>query len=164
MGTTAVVVPGSFDPVTFGHMGLVERAATHFDHVVVAMLDNPAKSALFTVDERKALIAACVQEFSHVEVDSFAGLLADYCPERALVARQGDSEAPRPTGEHGSRACGGGSREQVLLTVVSCRRQRRRSGGGIDDFPAVVAAVGVVVGLEVEVANSLDLFGSASSR
>jgi pantetheine-phosphate adenylyltransferase len=84
MGTTAVVVPGSFDPITFGHMDLVERAASHFDHVVVAVLDNPAKSALFTVDQRKALIAACVQEFSHVEVDSFAGLLADYCLERRI--------------------------------------------------------------------------------
>ncbi len=62
IGTTAAVVPGPFDPITFGRLDLVEveRGATQFDHVVVAVLDNPATSAFFTVDERKALTADCV--------------------------------------------------------------------------------------------------------
>lgn len=84
MGTTAVVVPGSFDPITFGHLDLVERAASHFPRVVVAVLDNPSKSALFTVEERKALIAASVAKLPHVEVDSFEGLLADFCVQRGI--------------------------------------------------------------------------------
>ncbi len=83
MGTT-VVVPGSFDPITFGHLDIVERAATHFDHVVVAVLENPSKSALFSVEERKDLIVRSVEDLDNVEVDSFQGLLVDFCTQRGI--------------------------------------------------------------------------------
>lgn len=83
MGTT-VVVPGSFDPITYGHLDIIERAASHFDQVVVAVLENPGKSALFTVEERKALIATSVTDLMNVEVASFQGLLVDFCHARGI--------------------------------------------------------------------------------
>ncbi len=78
MGTT-VVVPGSFDPITYGHLDIIERAARNFDKVVVAVLENPGKSALFTVEERKDLIAVSIGHLDNVAVDSFQGLLVDFC-------------------------------------------------------------------------------------
>lgn len=76
---SSVVCPGSFDPITLGHLDIVKRAAARFDRVVVAVLDNPSKQGLFTVDERIALIAEVTAEIDRVEVDRFSGLLVDYC-------------------------------------------------------------------------------------
>ena len=72
------VYPGSFDPITNGHLDIIERAAALFDTVIVAILNNGAKKSLFSVEERKTQIAPLIKKFKNVKVDSFDGLLADY--------------------------------------------------------------------------------------
>ncbi|MCC7076582.1 MAG: pantetheine-phosphate adenylyltransferase [Acidimicrobiia bacterium] len=72
------VCPGSFDPVTFGHLDIVERAARHFDELLVAILRNPSKEPLFTLEERIDMIERAVADFGNVRVDTFEGLLVDY--------------------------------------------------------------------------------------
>lgn len=72
------IYPGSFDPVTNGHLDVVERASQLFDEVVVAILVNPDKKGLFNQDERKALIQAATAHLPNVQVDAFSGLTADY--------------------------------------------------------------------------------------
>lgn len=76
---TRAVCPGSFDPPTWGHLDVVRRAAAIFDHVTVAVLINPSKDGLFSVEERLDLLRATTTQFSNVTIDSFAGLLVDYC-------------------------------------------------------------------------------------
>ena len=73
------VCPGSFDPVTNGHMDVFGRAAAMHDEVVVAVLTNSTKTSLFSLDERLALLREEVAEWPNVQVDSFDGLLVDYC-------------------------------------------------------------------------------------
>jgi pantetheine-phosphate adenylyltransferase len=73
------VCPGSFDPVTNGHVDVIGRAAALYDELVVAVLVNPGKAGLFTVDERMALLRDAVADVPNVTVDSFQGLLVDYC-------------------------------------------------------------------------------------
>ena len=82
--TVSAVCPGSFDPVTNGHIDVIERAASRFDQLVVAVLDNPGKQALFTVDERVELIRSTVAHVTNVTVDGFRGLLVDLCRERGI--------------------------------------------------------------------------------
>lgn len=79
-----VVCPGSFDPITFGHLDIIERAATHFDEVVVAVLVNKTKSTLFTVEERIEMIQEITSKFKNVKVDSWSGLLVDYCQTNGI--------------------------------------------------------------------------------
>lgn len=74
-----VVCPGSFDPITFGHLDIIDRAAKNFDEVTVAVLVNKTKATLFTVDERIAMIRDITAKFENVKVDSWSGLLVDYC-------------------------------------------------------------------------------------
>ncbi len=81
-----VVCPGSFDPVTNGHLDIVARASTIFDEVVVAVLGNEAKRGLFSVDERVSLLAEAVSDFDNVEVSTFEGLLVDFCRDQGAVA------------------------------------------------------------------------------
>jgi pantetheine-phosphate adenylyltransferase len=77
------VFPGTFDPFTKGHMDLVQRALSFFDKVIIAILDNTKKSTLFTVDERKQLIAKALVDLSErIEIDSFSGLLVEYLKTR----------------------------------------------------------------------------------
>jgi pantetheine-phosphate adenylyltransferase len=73
-----VVYPGSFDPITNGHLDVVERAARFFDEVVVAVAVNVEKAPLFTVKERKAMVERAVKHVPNARVDSFSGLLVDY--------------------------------------------------------------------------------------
>jgi pantetheine-phosphate adenylyltransferase len=73
------VCPGSFDPVTLGHLDIVSRASALYDEVTVAVLVNKKKSSLYTVEERMALLGAVTQDYGNVVVDSFHGLLVDYC-------------------------------------------------------------------------------------
>ncbi|SDX85577.1 Phosphopantetheine adenylyltransferase [Geodermatophilus africanus] len=78
------VCPGSFDPVTNGHVDVITRAAALYDELVVAVLVNPGKAGLFTVDERMALLRDAVADVSNVTVDSFQGLLVDYCRSKDI--------------------------------------------------------------------------------
>jgi pantetheine-phosphate adenylyltransferase len=78
------VCPGSFDPVTLGHLDIVERASKIYDEVTVAVLVNKKKSSLFTVEERMALLAEVTAGYGNVKVDSFHGLLVDYCRARDI--------------------------------------------------------------------------------
>ena len=80
------VCPGSFDPVTNGHLDVFTRAANVADRVVVAVLVNRSKSSLFTVDERIDLLREVVAPLENVEVDCFHGLLVDYCREHGIGA------------------------------------------------------------------------------
>mgnify|MGYP000850435594 CR=1 FL=1 len=75
---TTAVCPGSFDPVTRGHLDIIERAADVFPRVVVGVLENPSKKPLFTLEERVELIRAAVKHLPNVEVDFFSGLLIDF--------------------------------------------------------------------------------------
>ena len=84
MGVTALC-PGTFDPVTNGHLDIIERAGNHFDTLVAAVLENPAKEPLFTLDERVAILKEAVSGFSNVEVDSFSGLLVDFAKARGAA-------------------------------------------------------------------------------
>ncbi len=78
------VCPGSFDPVTNGHLDVVERASRLYDEVVVAVLVNPEKRGLFEVAERLDLLREVTAALPNVSVDSFSGLLADYCRDRSI--------------------------------------------------------------------------------
>ena len=80
------VCPGSFDPVTNGHLDVFRRAAALADRVIVAVLINKTKSSLFTVDERMDMLREVVADLPNVEVDSFYGLLVDYCKEHGVHA------------------------------------------------------------------------------
>ncbi len=73
------VCPGSFDPVTLGHVDIIGRASRLYDEVVVAVLINKSKSSLFTVDERMDMLTQVTAEYGNVRVDSFHGLLVHYC-------------------------------------------------------------------------------------
>ena len=79
-----VVCPGSFDPITFGHLDIIERASTLFDEVVVAVLLNQTKKTLFTVQERIEMIKEVTSKYPNVKVDSWTGLLVDYCKKNEI--------------------------------------------------------------------------------
>ncbi len=81
MGLTALC-PGTFDPVTNGHLDIIERAARRFDALVVGVLDNPAKRPLFSVEERVGLLKEVTHSIGNVEVAAFSGLLVDYAARR----------------------------------------------------------------------------------
>jgi len=81
-----VIYPGSFDPLTNGHLDVIERAALVFDHVVVAVARNESKQPLFTLAERHDFIRADVSHLKNVETDSFDGLLVEYVVRRGACA------------------------------------------------------------------------------
>jgi len=83
---THAVCPGSFDPPTLGHLDIVGRAAGLFERVTVAVLVNPAKEGMFTVAERLELLREAVHPWANVDVDSFGGLLVDYCTSHDIQA------------------------------------------------------------------------------
>ncbi len=80
------VCPGSFDPVTNGHLDIIGRAATLFDEVVVAVGVNASKSRLFTAEERIDMLRRAVAHLPNVSVDAFSGLLTTFCSERDIQA------------------------------------------------------------------------------
>ena len=82
MSRALAVYAGSFDPATLGHLDLIERAAALFDNVIVAIGVHPTKSPLFSADERKKLIVSITQHIPNVVVDSFDGLLIEYCASK----------------------------------------------------------------------------------
>jgi pantetheine-phosphate adenylyltransferase len=79
-----VVYPGSFDPVTNGHLDIIDRASRLYDEVAIAVLVNQAKSGLFTVDQRQEMLLAATAKYGNVSVESFEGLLVDFCRARGI--------------------------------------------------------------------------------
>ena len=86
MNTVKAIYPGSFDPVTNGHLDLISRAANIFDHLVVAILRNSSKNPLFTVEERVGMLSEGTAEFGNVSVSTFDGLLVDFAREQRAHA------------------------------------------------------------------------------
>ncbi len=80
------IYPGSFDPVTNGHLDIIERGLSLFDRIIVAILQNPNKNALFGVDERIEMLAESLAGLKNVEIDTFNGLTVDYVVERGAHA------------------------------------------------------------------------------
>jgi len=79
---TLAVYPGTFDPITNGHVDILRRSLKIFDRVVVALAENVRKAPLFTIDERRKLIGDALAQDGRLEIDAFQGLLADYCRRR----------------------------------------------------------------------------------
>jgi len=79
------IYPGSFDPLTLGHLDIAERSAKTFDKLIIAVMVNPHKNPLFSEDERKELIREAVKHLPNVEVDSFPGLLVNYAKDRGAT-------------------------------------------------------------------------------
>jgi pantetheine-phosphate adenylyltransferase len=81
------LIPGSFDPVTFGHLDVIERTARLFDHVLVAAVGNPGKAPpLFSLAERQTMLAEVTSYLPNVEIDAFEGLLVDFALAREVQA------------------------------------------------------------------------------
>lgn len=84
-GRRRAVCPGSFDPVTNGHLDIIGRAADLYDEVIVAVLVNQSKSSLFSVDERIEMLVEVTAGYPNVVIESFQGLLVDYCKRRDIA-------------------------------------------------------------------------------
>lgn len=84
MKKDVIVYPGSFDPFTFGHKDLVNRALNIFDQVIIAVLENPKKNTLLNVEERISIIKSYFHDNDNVEIVSFKGLLVDYLKSKGL--------------------------------------------------------------------------------
>ena len=80
------IYPGSFDPVTNGHLDIIKRGLKLFDQVIVAIMHNPAKESLFTVEERREMLEISLKSFSNIEIDTFNGLTVDYAAEKKAHA------------------------------------------------------------------------------
>ncbi len=80
------IYPGSFDPVTNGHIDIAKRGLKLFDKIIVAILHNPGKSSLFSVDERIEMLKISMQHLPNIEIDTFDGLLVDYAARRGAKA------------------------------------------------------------------------------
>jgi pantetheine-phosphate adenylyltransferase len=149
--SVTAVCPGSFDPITNGHLDVIERAASRFDRVVVACTRNIGKNPLFGVDERVKLIRDVTGHLGNVDVEPFEGLLVDFCRERDVgVVVKGlravsDFEYELQMAQMNARI---GDVETLFLTTSpvysflssSLVKEVARFGGDITDFvPAVVA-------------------------
>ena len=150
MAVTAVC-PGSFDPVTFGHLDVIKRASARFDRLIVACLHNDKKDALFELDERVTLLHEVTAEMPNVEVATFEGLLVDFCKDRGVgvivkgLRAVSDFEYELQMAQMNSRL---GDVETLFLTTSpvysflssSLVKEVARFGGDVADFvPPVVA-------------------------
>lgn len=103
------IYPGSFDPVTFGHLDIIRRASKIFDEVIVGILNNPEKSPLFSVQERVKMLEEVTSDLPNVKIDSFSGLLVDYTAKNNIqVSVRGirgvsDLEYEMQTAQYNSR-------------------------------------------------------------
>ena len=79
------IYPGSFDPITLGHLDVLKDGAKMFDKVIIAVADNPNKTGMFSVEKRKELIKASIKDLSNVEVDSFSGLTINNAKEKGAT-------------------------------------------------------------------------------
>jgi len=84
--TRIAIYPGSFDPVTNGHIDILKRGLTLFDRIIVAILHNPAKNVLFSIDERIEMLKTSLADVENIEIDTFDGLLVDYAAQRKAIA------------------------------------------------------------------------------
>ena len=80
----SAIYPGSFDPLTLGHFDVIKRASQMFDTLTVSVLDNKAKNALFSVEERVSILRRATEDLQNVTVDSFNGLLIDYAKQKDI--------------------------------------------------------------------------------
>ncbi|MGN1313630.1 MAG: pantetheine-phosphate adenylyltransferase [Lachnospiraceae bacterium] len=80
----SAIYPGSFDPITFGHLDIIERAAAIFDELTVSVLNNNIKTPLFSVEERVNILKEATGHLQNVKIDSFSGLLVDYAKEKNI--------------------------------------------------------------------------------
>lgn len=80
----SAIYPGTFDPMTYGHLDIIKRASNIFDEVVVSVLDNKEKTPLFSVDERVNILKEATKDIPNVKVESFGGLLIDYCASKDI--------------------------------------------------------------------------------
>lgn len=80
----SAIYPGSFDPLTFGHLDIIKRSAEIFDELIISVLNNKVKTPLFSVEERVNILKEATKDFSNVKVESFSGLLIDYAREREI--------------------------------------------------------------------------------
>lgn len=83
---TKVICPGSFDPVTLGHIDIITRASKMFDHVIVGVLKNAAKTPSFTTEERIELLKEATKDLDNIEIVGFDGLLADYAKQNGVTS------------------------------------------------------------------------------
>jgi pantetheine-phosphate adenylyltransferase len=81
-GELVAIYPGTFDPITNGHVDIVRRATALFDHVIVAVAENVRKGPMFSLEDRQAMIRASIGDDPRVEIDAFGGLLVDYARQR----------------------------------------------------------------------------------
>ena len=102
-GGSLAVFPGSFDPMTNGHLDIVDRGLAVFDRVRLAILLNPEKQPLFSVEERLAIIREAYRGNPRVEVDTFSGLLVDYAAAGRARASSSAASAPSRTSSTSSR-------------------------------------------------------------
>ena len=82
MSNQPAVYPGTFDPITNGHISIIKRGLKIFDKLIIAILKNPQKTSLFTIDERIEMISAATKDLPNVEIDTFDGLLVDYAVKK----------------------------------------------------------------------------------
>ena len=80
------ICPGSFDPITRGHVDIIRRAASIFDKVIVLVLTNPNKNHTFDIEKRRELIEKAIGKCDNIEIDSYCGLLADYAKQKEATA------------------------------------------------------------------------------
>ena len=148
----AALCPGSFDPPTYGHIDVIERAARHFDHVIAAVIANPSKEPLLSLEDRKALLSEAIAHIENASVDSFDGLLVDFANARGVsvivkgLRAVSDYEYELQMAQMNSRI---GDVETFFLTTSpvysflssSLVKEVARFGGDVSDFvpPAVVA-------------------------
>ena len=118
----AAIYPGSFDPVTFGHLDIIRRAASIFDELTVSVLNNTQKTPLFSVEERVKILEEATKDLPNVKIDSFSGLLIDYAREKDVhVAIRGlraitDFEYELQTAQTNSMLSGGQLDTMFLTT------------------------------------------------
>ena len=86
MKRVIAIYPGSFDPLTNGHLDLVERGSKIFDELIVAILRNPEKDPLFSLEERRAMVEEMTSRYDNVRVDTFGGLLVEYAAQQKASA------------------------------------------------------------------------------
>jgi pantetheine-phosphate adenylyltransferase len=146
-----VVCPGSFDPVTNGHLDVISRAVARFDGVVVACLSNIGKTPLFDIDERLELLREVTVELANVEIAAFDGLLVDFCRDRGIglivkgLRAVSDFENELQMAQMNARI---GEIETLFMSTSpvysyvssSLLKEVARFGGDVSDFvPPVVA-------------------------